>query len=111
MGRVGRLLAMALMLTGALVAPSACANAAKEYEQGVTLEEFRRMGEKEVIALGNCQTNKVIEKVGQEKADAYFKDYVDYAVAKTREGEQIISAQEHMLKDGYTCTREEMERF
>ena len=90
------------------MAVTACANGAGE--QGVTLEELRRMGDEEVIALGSCQGTKVIEDLGQEKADEYFAEYAD-DVADVRDSEEVISVQEHMLKDGYTCTRKEMEMF
>ena len=55
-----------------------------------------------VSGLGNCQVNKYIAENGKAAWDEYFAEY-SAQVGKWKPNE-VISLQEVMMRDGYSCT-------
>jgi hypothetical protein len=77
--------------------------AAAEHE--MTLADLKKMNDETAIMLGNCQTGKLQRMYGPEGAKKYADDYVDMVVNAKRD---FPSFQEYALKDGVSCTWQEM---
>ena len=61
------------------------------------------------IALGliDCQYNKYAAMFGEQAADEHFDQIVDEAV-ETPSDKEIVSIQEQLMNEGFTCSLEEI---
>ena len=45
--------------------------------EGVTVEEFRQMDDKESVALMKCQLDNYADEHSKKEAERYFKEYLE----------------------------------
>jgi hypothetical protein len=82
------------------------AKAAAAANEEVTLEVLDKMSGDYATLLGNCQ----LIKYQQENDTAAMKQWIDdvaYEEASSSTGD-VVSVQEAMIKEGYSCTFQEM---
>jgi hypothetical protein len=92
---------VALALIGSQMGPSFAGAVATE-------KELDALNDRQVIALGNCQIQKVYEDLGKEAGDKYFDKQVNELLAHPNSG---TSAQVLMAQDGYWCSTSERSPF
>jgi hypothetical protein len=73
----------------------------------MTLEDLNKMSDDNVILLGNCQLVKYQLENGKAALDRWTDKFVD-EVASASSASEVVSVQEAMIKDGYSCTFQEM---
>jgi hypothetical protein len=73
----------------------------------LTEQEIARMSTKEAVALFECQAQKVVADLGQQEATNYVRDLA--LPELTKEGTDITSVQVLLLREGYTCSSEEVD--
>ena len=73
----------------------------------MTLEDLEGMSGKEAISLGTCQLVKYEMENGKAAMDRKMDEFVD-EVAAAPSAKEVVSIQEEMIRDGYSCTRQEM---
>jgi hypothetical protein len=86
---------------------SADAEKAKAANHEMTLEDLEKMSDENAILLGTCQTAKYQMENGKAAMDRWTEDFVD-DVASASSASEVVSVQEAMIKEGYSCTFQEM---
>jgi hypothetical protein len=81
--------------------------AAEAANHKMTLEDLNNMSDDNAILLGNCQMVKYQMENGKAALDRWMDDFVDQ-VASASSASEVVSVQEAMIKDGYSCTFQEM---
>jgi len=84
------------------------ARAAATANDEVTLEVLERMSGDYATLLGNCQLIKYRQENGAAAMEQWIDDLVDEG-ASAPSGD-VVSVQEAMIKEGYSCTFQEMNR-
>jgi len=84
------------------------ARAAAAANDEVTLEVLERMSGDYAALLGNCQLIKYRQENGAAAMEQWTDDLVDEG-ASASSGD-VVSVQEAMIKEGYSCTFQEMNR-
>ena len=65
------------------------------------------MSDDNVILLGTCQMVKYQQENGAAAIKRWTNDFVD-GVASASSASDVVSIQEAMIKEGYSCTFQEM---
>lgn len=73
----------------------------------MTLEDLEKMNSDNAILLGTCQTFKYQMENGKAAMDRWVDEFVN-DVASTSSASEVVSIQEAMIRDGYSCTFQEM---
>jgi hypothetical protein len=73
----------------------------------VTLEVLNKMSGDYATLLGNCQLIKYQQENGAAAMDKWMDDFVD-EVGAASSGDDAVWVQEAMIKEGYSCTFQEM---
>lgn len=87
----------------------AAADAAKAEaaDHEMTLEDLEKMSDDNAILLGTCQTAKYQMENGKAAMDRWTEEFVN-DVASASSASEVVSVQEAMIKEGYSCTFQEM---
>src|SRR5918997_2107459 len=75
-----------------------------ERQDTLTEKELSRMSYERVLALLDCQLEKIAADKGKKAAE-------DYVIEKINEGTDATPVQIELWREGYTCTPEEVDRF
>jgi hypothetical protein len=86
---------------------SADAEKAEAANHEMTLEDLEKMSDENAILLGTCQTAKYQMENGKAAMDRWTEDFVD-DVASASSASEVVSVQEAMIKESYSCTFQEM---
>jgi hypothetical protein len=73
----------------------------------MTLEDLDKMSGDDAILLGTCQMVKYEQENGEAAMKEWSADFVD-EVASAASASDVVSVQEAMIKEGYSCTFQEM---
>ena len=94
--------------------PPECSNAQSMSEAAealanheMTLEDLNKMSSDNAILLGTCQMVKYEQDNGAAAMKQWTEDFVD-EVASAASASDVVSIQEAMIKEGYSCTFQEM---
>lgn len=79
--------------------------AAADHE--MTLEDLNGMPDDNAILLGTCQMVKYQAENGKAAMDRWTDEFVDDVASASSAGD-VVSIQEAMIKEGYSCTFQEM---
>lgn len=80
-------------------------------EPDITLASFGGLSDRESGGLLQCQFIEYAEDHGQEAANEYVENKIDENLGGgqvTTANAEITSVQEHFIKDGYSCTWDEI---
>ena len=79
--------------------------------EGVTVEEFRQLNDKESVALMKCQLDKYAEEHSEKEADRYLRKHVE-GVFKAKDAADMTPLQERLIEEEeISCTTSEMARY
>ena len=79
-----------------------------ERQDTLTEKELSRMSNERVLALLDCQLEKIAADKG-EKAAAYY--VLEKINERAEEGTDVTPLQIELWREGYTCTPEEVDRL
>jgi hypothetical protein len=82
------------------------AKAAAAANDEVTLDVLDKMSGNYATLLGNCQLNKFQQENGAAAMRQWIEDFAEEG-ASASSGD-VVSAQEKLIKEGYSCTFQEM---